>query len=315
MEVLLYGLAWVLVKCLQAIPLRGVAWIGRRCGALVYWLDRRHRHVAIENLLLCFGKEKSKVEIRQLAREHFRRLGENYACAIKTAGMPWEQLKNSVEFAELDRIPALQPGSGVHSHIVAIGHFGNFELYARFGQFLPGLQCATTYRALNQPSLNRLIQSLRQRSQCLFFERRTEAAALKAALGSKPLILGLLTDQHAGDRGLRLPFFGQDCSTNPAPAVLALRYNGSLNTGFCYRVALGRWRLEAGPEIPTREGGRPRSVEAIMRDVNLAFEAAVRRDPANWFWVHKRWKPSKGSRRSGQAEPSDPVETASAQLP
>jgi KDO2-lipid IV(A) lauroyltransferase len=30
-----------------------------------------------------------------------------------------------------------------------------------------------------------------------------------------------------------------------------------------------------------------------MRDVNLAFEAAVRRDPANWFWVHNRWKASK----------------------
>jgi lauroyl/myristoyl acyltransferase len=28
-----------------------------------------------------------------------------------------------------------------------------------------------------------------------------------------------------------------------------------------------------------------------MGDVNRAFEAAVRRDPANWFWVHKRWKP------------------------
>ena len=28
-----------------------------------------------------------------------------------------------------------------------------------------------------------------------------------------------------------------------------------------------------------------------MRDVNRAFEIAVRRDPANWFWVHRRWKP------------------------
>jgi lauroyl/myristoyl acyltransferase len=27
-----------------------------------------------------------------------------------------------------------------------------------------------------------------------------------------------------------------------------------------------------------------------MRDVNHAFEIAVRRDPANWFWVHRRWK-------------------------
>jgi len=37
-------------------------------------------------------------------------------------------------------------------------------------------------------------------------------------------------------------------------------------------------------KIPTHENGEPRSPEAIMRDVNNAFEAAVRRDPANWFW-------------------------------
>ena len=29
---------------------------------------------------------------------------------------------------------------------------------------------------------------------------------------------------------------------------------------------------------------------AAHRDVNAAFEVAIRRDPANWFWVHNRWK-------------------------
>jgi lauroyl/myristoyl acyltransferase len=28
----------------------------------------------------------------------------------------------------------------------------------------------------------------------------------------------------------------------------------------------------------------------IMRDVNTAFETAIRRDPVNWLWVHNRWK-------------------------
>ena len=48
---------------------------------------------------------------------------------------------------------------------------------------------------------------------------------------------------------------------------------------------------EAGEEIPTHENGAVRSIEAIMGDVNRAFEKAIRRDPANWFWVHNRWKP------------------------
>jgi KDO2-lipid IV(A) lauroyltransferase len=148
----------------------------------------------------------------------------------------------------------------------------------------------TTYRGLPQPSLNRLLQSLREQSGCLFFERRTDGAALKAAMNGPGKMLGLLCDQHAGDNGLRLPFFGRDCSTSSAPAVFALRYRCRLSTGFCYRTGLAKWRLEAGPEIPTTENGEARSTAAIMLDVNKAFEDAVRRDPANWFWVHNRWK-------------------------
>src|SRR4029079_3172584 len=116
-------------------------------------------------------------------------------------------------------------GEAPRSFIVAIGHFGNFELYARYGQFMPIFRTATTYRGLRQPSLNRLLQSLREKSGCLFFERRTDADALKTAMNQGGMMLGLLADQHAGDKGLRLKFFGRDCSTNSAPAVLALRYN------------------------------------------------------------------------------------------
>jgi KDO2-lipid IV(A) lauroyltransferase len=55
-------------------------------------------------------------------------------------------------------------------------------------------------------------------------------------------------------------------------------------------VELAKWEIEVGDEIPTRENGAPRSTADIMRDMNRAFEIAVRRDPANWFWVHRRWK-------------------------
>jgi lauroyl/myristoyl acyltransferase len=148
--------------------------------------------------------------------------------------------------------------------------------------------------------LNRLLQSLRERSGCLFFERRTDAQALRAALDQRRLLLGLLSDQHGGGRGVPVTFLGRLCSSSAAPAILALRYRCPLHTGVCYRVGLGRWRIEAGDEIPTREQGRARPVEDITRDIQAAFEAAVRRDPANWFWVHKRWK-SPGRRPSGPA--------------
>jgi KDO2-lipid IV(A) lauroyltransferase len=163
-----------------------------------------------------------------------------------------------------------------------------------------GFRCATTYRGLRQPSLNRLLQSLRAKSGCLFFERRTEAGALKAALHEGGLLLGLLADQHAGQGGRWVPFFGRTCSTNVAPVVFALRYEIPLHSMICYRVGLGRWRIEVQDEIPTRTDGRPRPVEDIAADMNRVLETAIRRDPANWFWVHDRWK---RPRKRGEPRP------------
>jgi lauroyl/myristoyl acyltransferase len=302
MDWLLYIIVRTVVAVLHALPLRLVARLGRAAGALAYYLDGRHRRVTLDNLTLCFEKEKSPAEIRAIAQEHFRRLGENYCCAIKTSLMTPEEVKPHCQFVGAEKILPHETNATPQSRIVAVGHFGNFELYGRFGQYVPVFKCATTYRALKQPSLNRLMQSLRERSGCLFFERRRDGKALRAAMSDTGLLLGLFSDQHEGRGGLRLPFLGHDCMTSAAPAIFALRYHCPLHTGICYRVGLAQWQIEAGDEIPTHENGAPRSTEAIMRDVNRAFEVAVRRDPANWFWVHRRWKIQKAEARDQKAE-------------
>lgn len=196
MDAIVFVLARVLVAVIQALPLRWMARLGRMLGTLAFRLSGRYRRVAVENLTLCFGQEKSAAEIYELARENFRRLGENYVCAIKTVAMTAEELKPHVEFTGIDRLPPATGGT-LPNVIIAIGHFGNFELYARFQDVRRDYQCATTYRGLKQPALDRLMQALRQRSGCLYFERRTDGPLLRAALGRGGLILGLLADQSS----------------------------------------------------------------------------------------------------------------------
>ena len=293
MSALIYYLVLCIVRFLQALPLPVVAWLGRRAGALAYWLDARHRRVTTSNLTLAFGKEKSAAEIRALAHENFRRLGENYAGAIKTASMTPATLAGRVQFTGVEKVlPA--PGSVAPiSRVFAIGHFGNFELYAWAAHFAPGYKSVTTYRALRQPRLDALLKSLRERTGCRVLERRHDGAELRKIMHEPGLMVGLLSDQHAGRAGLWLPFFGRPCSTSAAPAILAQRYKMPLHTAICFRTGLGRWRVEIGDEIATHAGEERRSVQDIMSDVNQAFERAIRRDPANWFWVHRRWKTEK----------------------
>lgn len=288
MNNIIYRLGRAVIVFIQCLPLRLVARLGRLGGGMIFYLDARHRQVAVNNLTLCFGREKSPSEILALARENFRRIGENYASAVKTAGMTFAQLRPHLEFDGFDKLPRRKAEGPSPSIVAAVGHFGNFELYARIQDVRPDLQAATTYRALKQPGMNRLMQSLRGMNGCRFFERRTEGGGLRELMSRGSAIVGLLVDQSSV--GLRAPFLGHDCHTNLAAAVLALRYDSELFPIICHRTGLAQWRLAVGERIHTHIEGIARSSRDIMGDVNLALEAAVQHDPANWFWVHRRWK-------------------------
>ena len=287
---ILYVLASAFLVILRTLPLGLVTRLGRSVGYLVYLVDRRHRRVAIDNLRQAFSGEKTEKEIQALARENILRISENIVCAAWTSGLDNEQIKSYLEVSGCENIGkgAPVPPRGFFS---AIGHFGNFEVCARIGDYLPAYQIAATYRALDQPGMNRLLQKLRANSGCRYFERRWENRELRAALARGGIGLGLLVDQHAGSRALWIPFFGRICSTNTAPATLALRYHWPIHITTCHSIKRGRWHVEFSEEIPTQIDGRPRSVEEISLDINRALEAIVRKDPANWFWVHRRWKP------------------------
>src|SRR5579863_8562619 len=83
----LYFFGRTLVALVQAMPLAWVALMGRCGGEVLFWVDGRHRKVALKNLTLCFYPAKTRKDIHALARENFRRIGETYGCAVKTAGM------------------------------------------------------------------------------------------------------------------------------------------------------------------------------------------------------------------------------------
>jgi KDO2-lipid IV(A) lauroyltransferase len=273
----------------------------------MYYLDARHRRVAVNNLLACLGNSHSKKEIISLARENFCRIGEVYLSALKTAAIPGDKIGSvlSVKGAENLSLAKREDGS-LPSFLFAVGHFGNFEMYAKAGFFLPGYEFSTTYRGFRQKWLERLILSLRNKSGAKFFDRRWEGGKLRSFMKRQGTITGLLADQSAGRSGLRLSFLGRPCSVTPAPAILALRYNLGLHGCFCRRLGLGRWEIELYPEIPTRLNGHARPIENIMSDINSLYESFILEDPANWFWVHNRWKnPDRAKKRGITADASE----------
>jgi Kdo2-lipid IVA lauroyltransferase/acyltransferase len=291
MDAFWYYASVALQKILRALPLTVVARIGRIGGAVTYLLDGRHRRIGMVNLTKSYP-EKSPTELRRMLREHFRRLGENFSSAVKTSGMTAEEMRPHLEVVGSEKIRA----HGKRGAICAVGHFGNFEVYASAKAIGGDLPMATTYRGLDQPRLDALVRQMRVESGTMFFDRRRQGEELRQALSQGGIVLGLLCDHHAGSRGVRIQFFGNECSATPAPALFAQRYHMPLHPAICFRVGLARWRVEIGDEIPTRSNGVRRPAADIMAEVHQAFEAGIRRDPPNWFWCHDRWRFGKGLR-------------------
>ena len=228
----LYYLARGLVALVQALPLTWVARLGRAGGALAYWLDARHRRVAGEPAR-CYGREKSAAEIRALARENFRRIGESFACAVKTAAMTLEEPRPHVEFVAsgLLATPAGRNPAAASWPPSAISAISTLRPLWAIRARLP---MRGRHRGLPQPSLNRLLQSLRANGRAAVSSSAGSRRRRSRPLCANPgLSSGLLADQHGGPGGLRLPFLGQElfhfCRPRALCASLPLRAaNGHL---------------------------------------------------------------------------------------
>jgi lauroyl/myristoyl acyltransferase len=97
MDLLLYLIARTVVTFIQTLPLAWVARLGRAGGAVAYWVDGRHRRVALQNLELIFGSRKTAAERTAIARENFRRMGEVFACMIKIASLSDAEIQGILE--------------------------------------------------------------------------------------------------------------------------------------------------------------------------------------------------------------------------
>jgi KDO2-lipid IV(A) lauroyltransferase len=231
METVYYLIARCVIGIAFCLPLKWVAWCGRHAGAIAWHLDKRHRDVALQNLHASFP-EKNESEIRKIARENFRRLGETYSSVLKAGRMKENEISEILTIEGYEKIENILKENPEERIILAAGHFGNFELFSWLRLAAPSVrQWITTYRGLRQRKLTELLLDLRKASGVLF------------------------------------------------PTA-------------CFRTSLGRWKIELGNEIPIRTNGKRRSTKDITLDIIAVHEEYIRRDPANWFWVHNLWKPN-----------------------
>lgn len=268
---------------LRALPINLVWWIGRVLGSCGYYLGGKYRRLALHNLRIAFGNEKSDAEIRAIACEHFSSLGANFLSGLKIGELPKEALRELVEFVGLDHVQRLiSSGQGC---VMVISHIGNWELFSQLYPLLFSCPLGTIYQRLGNPYIDAEVRESRARLGVELFERKEGfQGAIKTLRAGG--IVGVLIDQHAGDAGVWCPFFGRLASTSSLAAMLALRTGAALIPGAVHSAGPGRWRLVVDLPVTIEE----RDTDAVTAQLNVVLEGQIRRQPADWFWVHNRWK-------------------------
>lgn len=280
---MVYILASCAIAIVRKLPLGLCFTAGRAAGALAWAILPGYRRLARENLGRAFGSEKSPAEIRRLTFAHFTTLGANILSAIKIPAVSQEKIARIARIENLDRIrSAIAAGRPV---VLAINHIGNWELYAQLVFQVPEARFGTVYQALRNAAVDDLVNRDRRRLGVQTFDRKKGFAAAIALL-REPGIVGVLVDQHAGDGGMWTPFFGHLASTSTLAATLALRTDAAVIPVAIHTTGLARWTVEVGAEIPWKQD----APEQLTADINRALEDQIRASPADWFWVHNRWK-------------------------
>src|SRR6266496_1728834 len=268
----------------SALPLQVLFVLGEFLGFCAWIILGNYRHLAQRNVAIAFGSEKSPRELRRVVRRHFRRLGGNLLCSIKLGVTPLEKMTARIEAENLDVIHRLlRAGRPI---VLILSHLSNWEFFAHIlPKHLGYVRSGTIYQNLGNRFIDEHVCRVRGRAGVEMFNRKAgfEKAIKLLREGG---IIGILSDQHSGDSGVWVPFFGRLASTSPLPALLAKRTGAALVGVAIYTDRLARWRIVVSPALEAKQA----SVELLTAKTNDLIAAQIRRGPEDWFWVHNRWK-------------------------
>jgi len=268
----------------SALPLPVLFVFGEFLGFCAWIVLGNYRHLARRNIAIAFGREKSPRELRRLVRRHFQRLGGNLLCSIKLGVMPLEKIAARIEAENLDIIHRqLRAGRPV---VVILSHLSNWELFAHImPKYIGYVRNSTIYQRLGNRFIDEHLCRMRGRAGVEMFNRK-EGFEKAIKLLRDGGVIGILSDQHSGDSGLWVPFFGRLASTSPLPALLAKRTGAALVGAAIYTDGLACWRIVVSPALEVKQA----SVELLTAKTNDLIAAQISRAPEDWFWVHDRWK-------------------------
>jgi KDO2-lipid IV(A) lauroyltransferase len=171
--------------------------------------------------------------------------------------------------------------------IIFGAHTGNWEVGPK--AFLKnGLKVSTVYRPLNNPYVEKMTANLRG---VAMIEKSTSGSRKIIEEIKKGGFVIILVDQKVSE-GELVKFFHDDAITTTSIARIALKYDVPLIPARSIRLGKKfRFCVEVEKSLAFQKSDDINSdVLQLTRKVNIKLEEWIKQYPAQWFWVHNRWK-------------------------
>lgn len=273
---------------IRSAPLRATTALALGGGSLAFLIMARRRRIAIDNILKA-GITSDARQAATIARGSFRHFAVMAVESIAAERFLRED--NWTDILDVSRCPHLlalarQPGQGL---ILATAHFGNWEVGAQAFSYLKPVVALA--RRMNNPYTNNMVQIRNTSSRFRTIMTHEASSASMMEVVKRGEILALLTDQHARYRGMLIPFFGRPAAAHTGVAILHLRSGAPLCFVYAVRTGPMRYQLRELPPMYPQRGQRGEvAVAAVLRALTRGLEDAVRANPEQYLWGHRRWR-------------------------
>ncbi len=282
----------VFAAVIRALPTDAASNLGGAIARRFGPATRNHR-VAARNIALAFP-EMAEADRKALLDRQWDNVGRVFfELPLMDRLTP---RGGRVEVIGGERLAAVARGD--KPAILISGHFSNWEVMAAV-IVESGVTCEITYRAANNPYVDRrIIESRRRYGVRLLSPKGGDGARELLAALKDGVSVAIMNDQKY-DGGVAAPFFGHTVHTLPAAVRLALRFGLDLQPMSVQRLEGARFRCIVHEPITLADtGDKTGDIEAGVRQINAFIEARVRERPHEWFWVHRRW-PADAYREAG----------------
>lgn len=269
------------------IPWQMALKTGRFLGRTGYYLDERHRRIALRNLRDSFG-DKSYKELKGLTKKVFENLGMNLMEFAHLPRFTVENIGRYVEYRNLEYLDEIsREGKGV---IFLTGHFGNWELLGH-AMAIKGYSMYVIARDADNPIFNELLREWRELSGNRVIDKRRSMRRLLRILKDGGMV-GILLDQNVTWReGVFVDFFGRSACTNKGLALLAMASKSPVIPIFIRRKDDNRHEIRIMEKIDiVITGDKDRDILINTQRYTKVIEDCIRKYPDQWFWMHQRWK-------------------------